>query len=59
MEVSAAVHLVEIDGKRTVWEVVAHDEIDVIGRGMHERFVINFEKFSARVVAKGQKQEVG
>lgn len=55
MEVSATVSLVEIDGKKTVWEIVARDEVEVIGRGMHERFAINFEKFSARVAAKGKK----
>ena len=56
MEVSATVRCIEVDGKRTAWEVVARDEVDVIGRGTHERIVINFEKFSARVAAKGNKQ---
>ncbi len=55
MEVSATVRLVEIDGKKTVWEVVARDEVEVIARGRHERFAVNFEKFSARVAAKGKK----
>lgn len=55
MEVTAIVRLIGIDGKRTTWEVEARDEIDVIGRGTHERFTIDFDKFSARVAAKGQK----
>lgn len=55
MEVTAIVRLIGIDGKRTTWEVEARDEIDVIGRGIHERFTIDFDKFSARVAAKGQK----
>jgi fluoroacetyl-CoA thioesterase len=55
MEVSATVRCVEIDGKRTVWEVVARDEVEVIGQGRHERFTINMDKFSARVAAKGKK----
>lgn len=55
MEVSATVRLIGIDGKKTVWEIVARDEIEVIGRGTHERFAINFEKFSVRVAAKGKK----
>jgi len=55
MEVSATVRLVAIDGKKTVWEIVARDEVEVIGRGTHERFAINFDKFSARVAAKGAK----
>lgn len=55
MEVSATVRLIEIDGKKTVWEIVARDEVDVIGRGTHARYTINFESFSARVAAKGAK----
>lgn len=55
MEVSATVRCVEIDGKKTVWEIVARDEVEVIGRGRHERFAINFDKFSARVADKGKK----
>ncbi|ACH40974.1 MULTISPECIES: thioesterase family protein [Citrifermentans] len=55
MEVTATVTLVEVDGKRTVWEIEARDEVEVIGRGRHERFVIDYEKFSKRVAAKGNK----
>jgi len=55
MEVTATVRLVEVDGKRTRWEVEARDEVEVIGRGSHERYVIDYEKFSARVAAKGKK----
>ena len=55
MEVSATVRCLEVDGKRTVWEVVARDEVEVIARGTHERFAVNFEKFTARVAAKGKK----
>lgn len=54
MEVSATVRLIGIEGKKTVWEIVARDEVEIIGRGKHERFAINFEKFSARVATKGK-----
>ncbi|MBJ6724914.1 thioesterase family protein [Geomesophilobacter sediminis] len=55
MEVTATVRCVEVDGKRTVWAVEARDEVDVIGRGTHERFVINYDKFTQRVATKGKK----
>ena len=55
MEVSATVRCLEVDGKRTVWEVVARDEVEIIGKGRHERFAVNMEKFSARVAGKGSK----
>ena len=54
MEVSATVRCQKVDGKRTVWEVEARDEVEVIGRGTHERFTVDFEKFSDRVAAKGK-----
>jgi len=52
MTVTAQVTCLEVDGKRTLWEIEARDEIEVIGKGTHERFTVNHEKFSARVAAK-------
>lgn len=48
MEVTVTVELVEVDGKRLVFQVEAHDGVDVISRGRHERVVINKERFDAR-----------
>ncbi|NVN98598.1 MAG: thioesterase family protein [Geobacteraceae bacterium] len=52
MNVTAHVKCIEVDGKRTVWEIEARDEIEVIGKGTHERFTVNKEKFAARTAAK-------
>ncbi|MGB9803965.1 thioesterase family protein [Desulfofundulus sp.] len=52
MEVVARSELVEIDGKRLVFRVEAHDERELIGRGIHERFIVNQERFLARTSAK-------
>jgi fluoroacetyl-CoA thioesterase len=38
-----------------VFNVAAHDGVDTISRGTHERYVINKEKFDARVSAKKPK----
>lgn len=54
LTVTARVKCLEVDGKRTVWEVEAHDGVDLIGKGTHERFTVNHDKFSARVAAKRQ-----
>jgi fluoroacetyl-CoA thioesterase len=54
MEVRAKVKLVEVDGRRLVFEVEARDEVDTICKGMHERFIINAVKFVERVKAKAQ-----
>jgi len=48
-EVTATVELTEVDGKRLVFAVEAHDGVDRIAKGRHERFVINKEKFVARL----------
>lgn len=52
MEVTARVELTAIDGRRLVFSVEAHDGVDLISRGSHERFVINREKFDAKLKSK-------
>ncbi len=53
LEVSATVELIAVEGRKLVFRVQAHDGVDVISRGRHERFVIDRERFDARV---GQKK---
>jgi fluoroacetyl-CoA thioesterase len=56
-EVRARVKLVQVDGRRLVFEVEADDGMDVISRGTHERFVINAAKFNARMAEKARRRE--
>ena len=51
-EVTVKVKLVEVDGRRLVFEVEAHDDIDLITRGRHERFIINKDKFDRKMKNK-------
>ncbi|MFA7399719.1 MAG: thioesterase family protein [Sideroxydans sp.] len=51
-EVTATVELIEVDGKRLVFSVEAHDGIDIISNGTHERFVIYKERFDAKLGEK-------
>jgi len=44
--------LVEVDGKRLVFSIVAHDGVDQISRGTHQRFIVNAEKFVAKAEEK-------
>lgn len=53
-EVTATVELVEVEGRRLVFNVEAHDGVDLISRGRHERFIINKEKFKQRLDEKHQ-----
>lgn len=52
LEVTATVELIAVEGKKLIFAVEAHDGIDLISKGRHERFVINKEKFDAKVGAK-------
>ena len=52
LEVTATVELVAIDGKKLIFSVEAHDGVDLVSKGRHERFVINKEKFDAKLSEK-------
>ena len=52
LEVTATVELISVEGRKLVFTVEAHDCIDLISKGLHERFVINKEKFDAKLGAK-------
>src|SRR5579875_1815584 len=43
--VRATARLAEIDGRRLVFEVEAYDERQKIGEGIHERAIVNLERF--------------
>jgi len=52
LTVTVTVKLVEVDGRRLVFELIAHDGVDEIGRGRHERFVIDRKRFDEKVAQK-------
>jgi fluoroacetyl-CoA thioesterase len=52
LEVTASVELIAVEGRKLVFTVQAHDGIDLISKGRHERFVINKEKFDVKLGAK-------
>lgn len=52
MNVSANAELLEIDGRRLVFKVEAFDDKEKIGEGIHERFIIDAERFIQKAEAK-------
>ena len=52
LEVIANVELVKIEGKKLTFNVEARDTVDIISKGVHERFIINKEKFISKVNEK-------
>lgn len=55
-EVTARVKLIEVEGRRLLFEVEAHDGVDLISKGKHERFIINKEKFDVKMKEKITKK---
>lgn len=54
MKVWCESELVEIDGRRLVFEVAAYDEKGKIGGGRHERFIIQNDKFQDKANKKAK-----
>lgn len=52
MKVKAYAELLEVDGKRLVFKVEAFDEVEKIGEGIHERYIVNIDRFLNK--AKGK-----
>lgn len=48
-KVTATATLVEVQGRKLVFEITAADEDKQIGKGTHERFIVNKEKFMAKL----------
>lgn len=52
MKVWAEAELIEVDRRRLVFEVNAFDEVEKIGSGRHERFIIQEERFLSKTNQK-------
>jgi len=52
LTVTATAVLTEVDGRRLVFEVSAHDGVDIVGQGTHERFVVHRAKFIEKSLRK-------
>ncbi len=49
----------KVVGRRIAFKVSAHDGIDLIGEGTHERMVVAWEKFEASVNKKAKEARLG
>lgn len=56
--VTVEAEVTKIDGRRVWFHVKARDELDVIGEGEHERMVVPWEKFVAKVNDKAKRARV-
>jgi fluoroacetyl-CoA thioesterase len=54
MTVTVECEVTGVEGKKVSFFVRGQDGVDVIGEGRHERAVVNYEKFNARVADKAR-----
>ena len=54
LTVNVEVRLEEVEGRKLVFSILADDGVDKISEGTHERFIIDAEKFNAKVAEKGK-----
>jgi fluoroacetyl-CoA thioesterase len=52
MRVTVIAELVEIDRRRLSFRIEARDEVELVARGTHDRFVIDEARFAAGIAAK-------
>lgn len=52
LEVTAHVELIAVEGKKLTFKVEAHDGVDLISKGLHQRFIIDKAKFDVRTASK-------
>ena len=57
MCVTAEAEVVSVSGRTIQFRLVARDLTEIIGKGQHERVVVNAEKFALRVAQKSVAQE--
>lgn len=55
MRVVAHAEVVRVEGRKLTFRVWAEDERERIGEGLHERIIVNVERFDARTQMKALK----
>lgn len=55
LRVRALAELVKVEGRTLTFKIRAEDEREQIGEGVHERLIINVERFDQRMQKKLQK----
>ena len=53
--VRATATVTEVDRRRVVFDIRVEDDIEVIGTGTHERFVVDLPSFEDRLAAKAKQ----
>jgi fluoroacetyl-CoA thioesterase len=54
MTVTVEAECIAVEGRKLTFKVRAHDGVDMIGEGTHQRAVVAWDKFNARVAEKAK-----
>ena len=54
--VTAEADVTQVEGRRIVFAVTARDEVEEIGRGSHERMVVDLDSLTRRLEAKSNRR---
>jgi fluoroacetyl-CoA thioesterase len=57
MTITAQAELKDIFQNRLIFEVTAYDEIEKVGEGEVERYIIDLERFSEKILEKKKREE--
>ena len=52
MHVTVHAELVEVNDRRLLFQIEAYDEVEKIGEGKHERFIIDIDRFNRKLADK-------
>jgi len=58
MTVTVDAELVAVEGRKLTFKVAAHDGKDLIGEGRHDRVVVLWDRFNAKVAEKAKAAEL-
>ena len=53
--VAATAEIVAVEGRKVTFKVTAHDGVDKIGEGTHQRAIVPWDRFKAGIAAKAKK----
>jgi predicted thioesterase len=52
MAVRATAEVTRVEGNRIDFAIEAHDEVELIGKALHKRIVVDVERFDRRIQKK-------
>jgi fluoroacetyl-CoA thioesterase len=56
MKVTVHVTCTKVAGRQLQWHIRAEDEVDVIGEGTHDRALVRWDRFNAKVAEKAAER---